>query len=227
MYKKSIKFKTSTDAVELINAIEEEKKIKYPVNLRAIVSTREAGSIIGKAGCAIQTISENYNVSIKLSPEKTGNRRLVHVTGLYQYSANAWVALLKRIMDIVRKDEHYNCHKNYGIDFVLPDGFILYLIQEDVLDMIAKTSCTKIHVKSDYLPRSTERIIRISIQNKENIHHFERAVQLLFEQLSIHARLALSFPGNSFYIYSEEDDHDLYSICSNSREDEIIYNYCI
>ncbi|KAI9470777.1 MAG: hypothetical protein EXX96DRAFT_368430 [Benjaminiella poitrasii] len=222
-----MKYKTSTNAAELITAVEESSKTKYPVHPRAIVSMREAGSIIGKGGHSIQAISAKHNVKISLSHEKVGRRRLAHVVGSHNSCADAWTHMLHRIVEIEAHDEHYECHEDYGIDFVLPDALITCLVEENVLATISKESHTKLCVKPDYLPRSTERIVRISIRNKENIQHFSRAVNLLCEQLSKNARLALSFPGNMFYAYSSEDDVDLCTICNTSNEDEIIYNHCI
>jgi hypothetical protein len=104
----------------------------------------------------------------------------------------------------------------------LPNVFIEFLQSTDEFIKIARESNTEITVKPQFLPRSTERAVRVTIPDIKEIQRFHWAVELLAKQLLAHRGLALS-AGNLFYEPLQEDSEALYNICNIPNQHDQIY----
>ncbi|CEP20135.1 hypothetical protein [Parasitella parasitica] len=117
-----------------------------------------------------------------------------------------------------------------GVNFVLPDFLIEYLKEggknqngENIFESIAIQTNTEIRIMSQYLPNSTERIVRISIGNKESIRNFYLAMKLLTRQLDENMTLTMCAPENKFYQQENEDDLLFTDIVPSPDENQEVY----
>lgn len=111
------------------------------------------------------------------------------------------------------------------MDFVLPDDLVdLFTLQDD-FQRISNLTYTKIFVKGACLPRSTERIVRVSTQDlsPKSVKMFEKFVFLLTELIATNLAIALCSPGNVFYIERAEDDIEQYIERIDHDNDLIFY----
>jgi hypothetical protein len=88
---------------------------------------------------------------------------------------------------------------------------------------IARESNTEITVKSQFLPRSTERVVRVTIPDLDQLYRFDKAMELLVNLLQKHRGLALS-AGTSFYVPVEGDSEALSNICNIPNKHDQIYH---
>lgn len=109
------------------------------------------------------------------------------------------------------------------MNLVLPDEFIQCLQSTNKFVWIARESNTEITIKSQFLPRSTERVVRVTIPDLSQIHHLNKALELLVDLLQQHRGLALS-AGTAFYVPLTEDSHAVSQICNIPNEQDEIYH---
>lgn len=114
-----------------------------------------------------------------------------------------------------------------GIDFLICDDFIGYLNEEKILHDIARTSNTKITIKSESMPHSTEHIVRISVRMMDNFHLncFQSAVHLLSQQFELHPTIAYCMPGTKFYTIAERDSSEDIEMITKSHKHDIVYDF--
>jgi hypothetical protein len=73
---------TSTNLEQLKLAIEEEKTVIYPVNIRSLIESKKVGILIGKRGLTIQHIQNNCGAHMFFYGEHANTCfRLLHIDG--------------------------------------------------------------------------------------------------------------------------------------------------
>lgn len=96
----------STNIKQLRQAIEEEKKVIQPVNLRCFVESRMVGALIGKKGCAIQHLKNTCGAHMTFLGDNTTSvgLRLLHIDGPPR---NSYKALSVAIKHLIQQDMRY------------------------------------------------------------------------------------------------------------------------
>ncbi|KAI8643093.1 hypothetical protein BD408DRAFT_162490 [Parasitella parasitica] len=196
------------------------------INLRLLLPGIHTGKIIGQKGKTIQSISNFYHVLLQFTKYESLRpfMRLFLIKGRAEDCAMACTNCFEMLV------ESYNDPTQNGVDFVLPDFLIQYLKEggrsqngENVFGVIALQTNTEIRIMSQNLPNSTERIVRISIGNKESIRNFYLAVKLLTRQLDENLTLAMCAPENKFYQQEKEDDLLFTDIVQSPDRNQEVY----
>ncbi|KAL9551618.1 hypothetical protein MBANPS3_004172 [Mucor bainieri] len=99
-----------------------------------------------------------------------------------------------------------------SLDFILPDTLIQYMEEgadradkQDIFYVMAEKTNTCIQVSDKYLPGSTERVVRISVQSFQHISNLGQAVDLLANQLHENITLYMCSPHNLFYVLQKPE----------------------
>jgi hypothetical protein len=108
---------------------------------------------------------------------------------------------------------------------VFPSDLVDLLLEKNQIEKIAQESDTTILVKTECLMRSTERIVRVSMKDfsSRSLMAFEKVVYLLAIQVQNNITLAMSAPGNEFYVEDRGDDVHRY-IFNFDRTDDIVFH---
>ncbi|CAO3644877.1 unnamed protein product [Mucor hiemalis] len=116
------------------------------------------------------------------------------------------------------------------INFLLCDGFIEYLNEDNILYHIAKISNTKITIKFESMPNSTEHVVRIAVKrlpDNSHLNRFQTAVHLLSQQFELHPTFAYCIPGSKFYEILENDCIKVKEIISRSHTHDVVYSFIL
>ncbi|KAI8897588.1 hypothetical protein BC833DRAFT_593254 [Globomyces pollinis-pini] len=153
---------------------QEEKYDEETLVLRALISSKEAGILIGKGGQSVGPLRQQFNVKVGVSKVTQGvNERIVIVSGLLEDVAKAYGAIYKIISDGILETERtiiriLISHQLIG-SVIGKGGATIKNIQE--------VSGSKIVISKDMLPQSTERVVEILGGNQA----IEEAILLLGE----------------------------------------------
>ncbi|KAL9551184.1 hypothetical protein MBANPS3_004386 [Mucor bainieri] len=174
------------------------------ISLRVLIPRIYSGQIIGQQGKIIQNISNFYHVTLQFSRCESSRqfKRLLVIRGKAEDCAMACTNCFELITT------SFSNPTPSSIDFILPDLFIEHLKENKVFQEMAEETNTEIRIMSNFLPSSTERIVRISIPScsKDHIQSFYQAVKMLAQQLEENFTLYMCAPDNKFYQQEEESE---------------------
>ncbi|KAG1042525.1 hypothetical protein G6F46_001009 [Rhizopus delemar] len=185
------------------------------VTLRAVLPNRHAGAIIGVKGCRVQSIESTYAVKVQMTPVLG---RLVMISGSAKNVAKAWKVALMYLADTF--SEYYK--QNPGISFLISKDLVALL--KNPLDInlnfeyMARSTHTQLRVKEGTVPRSSERVVQVSIQSMDQLNAFENLVYLLADVTRIYTHLSMS-PETVYFIPTGAED-DVYI---QNMKDETIF----
>ncbi|KAF1801518.1 hypothetical protein V8B55DRAFT_1471537 [Mucor lusitanicus] len=213
--------RTASDLLASYNNYENYHKTKR-ISLRLLIPHMYTGQIIGSQGKIIQNISNYYHVFLQFSKCDSPRqfKRLLTIRGNAPDCAMACTFCFESLVS------RYNDPVLNGIDFILPDLFIEHLKENRVFQEMAEQTNTEVRVMSNFLPKSTERIVRISIPTgSKEVKGFYQAVRMLAQQLEENLTLYMCAPDNKFY-QQEEQDELLYTDDDANYTDQIEEIHC-
>ncbi|KAI8977893.1 hypothetical protein BDB01DRAFT_852723 [Pilobolus umbonatus] len=184
-----------------LKQMEEECEIEISKNLvvlRVCVSDTMAGVLIGKSGSHFRLMQQRMPVKLCIKGDKQApDGRVLFMTGAPEFLASCWAEFYNRIM-VKEMMVH--------IDFILPHDFSLY-VQESTdvnyLEDIARSTGVKLIMKKGFLPRSTDRLLRM-IPSRSTSESVKQAVLKLAGLFQEYKGIALS--GNNLYYQAEPND---------------------
>ncbi|KAG4105691.1 hypothetical protein H8356DRAFT_1347567 [Neocallimastix lanati (nom. inval.)] len=150
------------------------------ISIRSLVTSKEAGAIIGKGGKNVKEVRDATGVKAAVSPVVEGvNERILTVTGTLDTIPRAYALFAKYLIENSNLQANNNKHHN-GKPHVITRTPIHLLVSHLLLGSIIgksgenikeiqDTSKAYIIASKDMLPQSTERVIEV-IGNAESIH---------------------------------------------------------
>ncbi|GAN02128.1 hypothetical protein MAM1_0017d01568 [Mucor ambiguus] len=194
--------RTANDLLASYSNYEKHHKTNR-ISLRVLIPCSYSGKIIGPQGKTIQNISSFYHVILQFSKLESPRpfKRLFTIRGKPEDCAMACTNCFELLVSI------YNDPILNGVDCILPDLFIDHLKETKVFQGMAEQTSTEIRIMSNFLPGSTERIVRISIPTgSKDIQSLYRALKILALQLEENLTLYMCAPDNKFYQQEVEGD---------------------
>lgn len=110
------------------------------------------------------------------------------------------------------------------MDFIFPDEYITFAENEGIFQEIANKSKVNIRITNECLPESTERIVKISIQGKDQLEYFYTAVKLLAQHAIQSLRILMALPDTMFYAKTDELNDEQQVKCLSESRNITFYN---
>lgn len=169
------------------------------VTIRALVSSREAGAVIGKGGATVAQIRDDAQVRVGVSKSEPGiMERVLTVAGLVKKVSFAFALIATAILDSAVSSPDYlsdfnnnhhsnnnnnnnNNSKTTSIKLLIPHQQMGSIIgrQGQRIKSIQEECAVRMVAAKEMLPQSTERVVEVSGTPSS----IERAVQLIAECL--------------------------------------------
>ncbi|KAK9464792.1 hypothetical protein V1512DRAFT_278044 [Lipomyces arxii] len=154
------------------------------IDLRCLVSNREAAALIGKKGENVSQIRQSANVKCTFSDNVKGaSERIVTLTGTVQNVAQACGMLVRTIFN--EPPEQADDSKIYNLRTILPHESLGPIIGKSGsrLKEIRESSGAKLTVSDTMLPLSTERTMLIH----GNADSIQQAAEMICQHVVDHA----------------------------------------
>lgn len=204
--------------------LEERSRVKR-IHMRAFIPAKKVGAIMGKRGIVQKELCQKYKAGLTFGDVQSVSGRVLHVEAESESMRGLWTNILHCMYK--EEKEKNELLSDIGINFLLCDDFIGYLNEDNILCDIARTSNTKIAIKSESMPRSTEHIVRVSVRMLDNFHLncFQSAVHLLSRQFELHPTIAYCMPGTKFYTIAERHSLEGIEMITKSNKHDIVYDF--
>lgn len=168
-----IESKINTELLDL-----DENLKQRVISLRSIVTTKEAGAIIGKGGKNVKEVRETTNVKAGISKVvEDVKERILTVTGTLDNVAKAYSLFAGYLIDNnnlqnINSNKYHNRNSNKIAIHLLVSHLLLGSVigkSGENIKEIQKLSSAYIAASKEMLPQSTERVIEI-IGTVDSIH---------------------------------------------------------
>jgi heterogeneous nuclear rnp K-like protein 2 len=145
------------------------------LTLRALVSTKDAGVIIGKAGKNVADLREQTGVKAGVSKVISGvHERVLTVTGAVESVAKAYTLIISQLVALSPSSPLVSSHasSHTSIRLLISHNLMGTIIGRNGLKIkaIQDGSGARMVASKDMLPQSTERIVEVQ-GSPENIGH--------------------------------------------------------
>lgn len=134
------------------------------LNLRALVSTKEAGVIIGKAGKNVADLRDNTGVKAGVSKVVPGvHDRVLTITGSLSAVVEAYTQIAQTFLDNPVNPENQNTSNQATLRLLVSHNLMGTIIgrQGAKIKMIQDHSGARMVASKEMLPQSTERIVEV------------------------------------------------------------------
>ncbi|KAL0091191.1 hypothetical protein F4703DRAFT_1925590 [Phycomyces blakesleeanus] len=160
----------------------------YLVTLRALLSTKKIGKVIGKQGANHRTIETEFNIKLYFHSESDGYGRLTTSVGYPIQTACAWRNILFQIYDESprfsnRLEIKFLVPLSLSVKLQNPSYSVLSKKQSNQCDLaeIANVSGVDLILQHEALPNTTEQILAFRVEDLDpaTLDSFEMAVRML------------------------------------------------